>query len=232
MFRRLFGRRRFPTFLGSAYVLAPAMGAQTHWDAALYAGVYWPTHYLASEGGVTLQQRKSVTLGTRVTVRWPTRLGIEGTVGYASSSLSSSLEGVSFPAHVLTVSAKGLFRVTPADAHARFQVGGGVGLIDHGSDVAYPPWYAGPRTFFAGVLNAGAVIGLDRWLALRLDMEDYVYSAHLGQCTRYRGGDDGVCDVYFPSANRLTSTSPKLQIDFVLSLGIAVALNRTQYARD
>ena len=144
-----------------------------------------------------LQQQPSVTEGARVTLWWPGRLGIEGAVGYAPSALWSSLYGLTYPAHVLTASAKARLRVTPPAARAALQVAAGVGLVGHGG-YAYLPWYDGPSTFFGGIASAGAVIKLVRWVGVRFDAEDFVYSAHLGRGTR-SGGANGVCDVYVGS---------------------------------
>src|SRR5437764_4202200 len=92
--------------LGVASGMPRAARAQTQLEFAPYLGLYWPTSILASGGGETLKQQRSVTLGMRVTKWWPGRLGVEGTVGYAPSPLWSSQYGFTFPAHVLTVSAK------------------------------------------------------------------------------------------------------------------------------
>ena len=157
--------------LGVASGMPRAARAQTQLEFAPYLGLYWPTSILASGGGETLKQQRSVTLGMRVTKWWPGRLGVEGTVGYAPSPLWSSQYGFTFPAHVLTVSAKAFLRVTSPAAWAALHVGGGVGLVGHGGD-AYRPWYVGPKTFVGGVANARAVMKLARWVALQLDAED------------------------------------------------------------
>src|SRR2546429_5001261 len=117
--------------LGVASGMPRAARAQTDREFAAYLGLYWPTSILASGGGETLKQQRNVTLGMRVTKWWPGRLGVEGTVGYAPSPLWSSQYGFTFPAHVLTVSAKAFLRVTSPAAWAALHVGGGVGLLGH-----------------------------------------------------------------------------------------------------
>lgn len=79
-----------------------------------------------------LQQQTSLTVGTRVTVSWPGRLGIEGTVGYVPSSLWRSDYGFAYPGHVLTVSATALLRVTGPAARTAFHVGAGVSVVGRG----------------------------------------------------------------------------------------------------
>ena len=207
--------------LGVASGMPRAARAQTQLEFAPYLGLYWPTSILASGGGETLKQQRSVTLGMRVTKWWPGRLGVEGTVGYAPSPLWSSQYGFTFPAHVLTVSGKAFLRVTSPAAWAALHVGGGVGLVGHGGD-AYRPWYVGPKTFVGGVANARAVMKLARWVALQLDAEDFVYSARIGRCTRTKGGNDGVCDLWNATLAAGGPTGSTRQSDLVLSLGFAL----------
>lgn len=210
--------------LGAACGVLGTVSAQTHLELTPYVGLYRPTSILASDSGNTVKQQSSVSLGIRVTKWWQGRLGIEGTIGSAPSSLVSNFAyfgGPVYSAQVLTVSVKALVRLTPPAARATLHVGGGVSLVDH-SGAAYPTWYTGPRTFFGGIASAGAVINLARWVALRFDAEDFVYAAHLGPCTRTGPGVGSVCDVYSENAGR--STGSRLQNDVELSLGFALRL--------
>jgi hypothetical protein len=223
--------------LGAACGLLP-VAAQAQWEVVVpYVGLYRPTTILASASGAplggggarvdTVKQQGSVTLGMRVTLWGPGRLGIEGTVGSAPSSLWSSYPyrgGPVYSADVLTVSAKALLRLTPPAARAALRVGAGVGLVGHGGD-AYPQWYTGPRTFLSGIASIGGVITVAPWVGLRFDAEDFVYAAHLGPCTRTGPGSGSVCDVYSENAGR--STGSRLQHDLVLSLGFAFTSSRT-----
>jgi hypothetical protein len=171
-----------------------------------------------------LKQQRSITLGMRMTKWWPGHWGIEGAMGYASSPLWSSQYGFTFPAEVFAVSAKAVLRVTPPAARAALRMGWGVALVSHGGD-AYRPWYVGPRTFLSGIANASALIKLAPLVALRLDAEDFVYSAHIGPCTRSKGGNDGVCDLWNATAQTGGPTGSTLQNDVVLSLGFALGVD-------
>jgi hypothetical protein len=213
--------------LGTACGLLP-VAAQAQVEVAPYVGLYRPTSILASGAGVTLKQQGSITLGMRIIKWWSGRLGIEGAVGSAPSALWTSLRGLTYPAQVLTVSAKALLRVTPPAARAALHVGGGVGLVGHGGD-AYPPWYVGPTTFLSGVVNVGASIKLTRWVVLRFDAEDFVYSAHVGDCTRTGASQGGACDIWDTAVLtrppiKATPTSSVVQNDFALSLGFALRI--------
>jgi len=210
--------------LGVACGVHRAAVAQTQLEFALYVGRFRPTSILASGVGVTLKQQGSITLGMRMTNWWSGRLGIEGTVGSAPSALWSSLRGLTYAAHVLTVSAKALLQVTPPAARAALHVGGGVGLVSHDGD-AYPPWYVGPTTFLSGIANVGASIKLTRWMVVRFDAEDFVYSAHVGDCTRTGASQGGACDIWDTATlMRITATptGSVVQNALVLSLGFAL----------
>jgi hypothetical protein len=210
---------------GVACSVPRAAAAQTQWEFGLYVGGYRPTSILASGAGVTLKQQGGTTVGIRMTKWWSGRLGIEGTVANAPSALWSSLRGLTYPAQVLTVSAKALLQVTPP-ARAALHVGGGLGLVGHSGD-AYPPWYVGPTTFLSGIVNVGANIKLTRWMVLRFDAEDFVYSAHVGDCTRTGASQGGACDIWDTAVLTrppitATPTSSVVQNDLVLSLGLGL----------
>ncbi len=206
--------------LGAACGVLPVAG-QVQLEVAPYVGLYWPTSSLATGGGgASVKHQTALIKGWRVTLWGPGRLGIEGAVGSAPSDLWTSLAGITYPAFVRTNSVKARLRVTPAAGRTALQVGGGVGWVHH-RGYAYLPWYVGPWTFVGGIANVGAVIRLVRWVGVRFDVEDFVYSAYLGACTR-SGGANGVCDVDAGSTPT-ASTGSTLQNDLVLSVGIALA---------
>ena len=204
--------------LGVVGGLLRTVVAQTPLEVGPYVGLYLPTNSLESSAFGSVKQQGSVALGMRVTRWWPGRLGFEASVGYAPSSVLNY--GASFPAHVLTVSAKVLRRLTPSDARAGLHVGGGVRLVGRGG-AAYPDGeYLGPRVSFGAVANVGGVIKLAGSLQMRFDAEDFVYFADL-TCRR-TGGGGGVCGGGNTTAN--TPTPLTLQNDVVLALGFALPL--------
>jgi hypothetical protein len=209
-------------FLGVACGVPCSVAAQKRLELVAYVGRYRPTSILGSGAGVTLKQQASVTEGARLTLWWPGRLGIDATVGSAPSALWSGLTGLN-PAAVQTASAKVLLQVTPPAARAALRVGGGVGRVGHSGN-AYPTWYVGPATFLGGIANVGASIKLTPWLVVRFDAEDFVYAAHVGDCTRTTSGD--VCDIWSTAGTtRMTATptASVLQHDVVLSFGIGLS---------
>ena len=110
--------------LAIALGIPPAVTAQAQLEFAPYLGSYRPTSIIGigdgsfpSGGSVrdTVGRLNSTARGIRVTKWGRGRLGFEATVGYAPSSLWSSLAYTApvYDAHVLTMSLKALLRVTP-----------------------------------------------------------------------------------------------------------------------
>ena len=110
--------------LAIALGIPPAVTAQAQREFAPYLGSYRPTSIIGigdgsfpSGGSVrdTVGRLNSTARGIRVTKWGRGRLGFEATVGYAPSSLWSSLAYTApvYDAHVLTMSLKALLRVTP-----------------------------------------------------------------------------------------------------------------------
>jgi hypothetical protein len=220
--------------LSAALGLLHPVAAHAQIEIAPYAGTYRPTSILGSGAGVTLKQQPSIALGVRVTHWWPDHLGIEGTLGYAPSPLKGTQDPSPVTAHVLTASAQGLLRVTSAMARVGLSLGGGVGLVTHGG-FAYPPWYVGPVTFLGGIANVGASIRLTKRVAVRLDAEDFIYSAHVGRCTRSGAPGGGACDIWnagelgsVGGGFKVTPTASVVQNDLVLSVALTVILDRTR----
>ncbi len=201
--------------LGIAWGILDAVTAQAQLEVAPYVGLYLPTNSLESSVDGTVKQQSSVTLGVRVTTWWPGRQGFEASAGYAPSSVLTV--GNSVPAHVLTVSAKLLWRVTPPAARAGLHVGGGIGIVGRGGP-AYPDGeYLGPRASFGGIAVVGGVIKVASSLQWRFDAEDFIYFADV-TCRR-TGAGGGVCSAGATTGN--TPTPSRLQNDVVLSLGLA-----------
>ena len=219
--------------LSAALGLLHAVTAHAQVEIAPYVGAFRPTSILGSGAGVAVKQQRSIALGIRVTHWWPGHLGIEGTLGYAPSRLNST-EPATENAHVLTVSARGLLRITSPRSRVGLHVGAGLGLVNHGG-FAYPDWYAGPTTFLSAIAKLGASIKLTRWVAVRLDAEDFVYPAHVGRCFRTGAGGGVACDIWdagelgtVGGGFRVTPTPTVVQNDLVISLALAVTLDRTR----
>src|SRR5438552_3140806 len=120
-----------------AWGIPPGLTAQAQMEVAPYLGSYRPTSIIGIGDGSfpnpntpphgvrdTVKQLNGAAWGIRVTKWGPGRLAFEATVGYAPSSLWSSLAYTApvYDAHVLTMSLKALLRVTPPQARAGLYV--------------------------------------------------------------------------------------------------------------
>ena len=208
------------TTLG-AELIAPSARAQRSLDFVPYLGFYVPTANMmdpAFAGVPAMTQRSSVIVGGRVTWWLPNHVGIEGTLGYAPSSVDprATYECCN-AAHVITASARVLAPLVVVDGSPLFRVGGGMGVVSHGGRA-----YANTSgaTSIAGIASAGMTLKLGHApFMLRLDAEDYLFNSHLGAepgCDR--GGYTGFCGQLLRASGAF---KPQFQNDVVLSAGLA-----------
>lgn len=220
------------------FTLPSAVAAQVNFEFLPYAGVYIPTQKLVDYTGpnpLSLKQKSTVALGGRLTVWWTSRLGAEATLGYSPSGVSTGTYVVrDSSAHVITGSARALMRLSPTGGSPWLRLGGGVAFVSRGGGAYFEAGTTRTSvcgtSSFAGVVSAGAGFTFGRrWLALRLDAEDYLYRAGL-----YVNGESPGCGDYYYSqcrsigqvCNIIEAVSPtnKFQDDLVLSVGLALRL--------
>jgi hypothetical protein len=205
---RQFVLRSAFTALCGLFAFTPSEAAQVRFDFVPYAGLYIPTSKVFDQFlsecscQVSIKHKTNFILGGRVTLWWPSRVGVEGTFGYSPSGVTLAASGFGSKdtsAHVITASAKILVRVSPPGAPTSFHVGGGLGLVGHGGDA----YGTSGMTRFGGILGAGVAFKAGSLLALRLDAEDHLYNAHF-------------------SSGGTSKSDYKFQNDLVLSVGLAV----------
>lgn len=156
---------------------------------------------------LTGKHKASLLFGGRLTVWMTEVFGVEGGFAYALSGadvdLAGTVDGIDIDeadlielaqelggaeaaaeveqdlaepdAYVWLASLKGLYRFVPQPGGIfAIHVGGGVALIGRGGDAFEE--VAG-TTDVGGVLNLGATFDVSPQIAIRLDVEDYLYSA-------------------------------------------------------
>ena len=221
--------------LAIALGIPPAVTAQAQREFAPYLGSYRPTSIIGigdgsfpSGGSVrdTVGRLNSTARGIRVTKWGRGRLGFEATVGYAPSSLWSSLAYTApvYDAHVLTMSLKALLRVTPPPS-ARGAARG---------------WWGGSRRSWRRRVELRSIVSrsedVRRWDRERGRRSQASRLAEASvRCRRFRvlcapwpmhavgSGLRGVCDVFGEWAAR--TTGARLQNELVLSVGLALVLH-------
>jgi hypothetical protein len=155
-------------------------------------GAYVPTAQLSSlvppcvaVGGclLTRRQNAAIALGGRVTAWFNRRIALEGSVWYSPSSVaeqaSSSFNGSPLvvatnetPASIVATNVRIL--VSPINAPTMWvYVVGGPALVAHTGE-AYPG--STGTTQVGGVVGVGAHLRVARSLALRAELEQYMYS--------------------------------------------------------
>lgn len=186
-------------------------GQQSPIEITPYAGVYMPTTSVVSQFeplcscDVSLKQKPAFLVGTRVLFWVNPRLGVEASMAYSGSGIQAEASGLGTAdttADVVLGTARIVARLNHPDASTGFLAGVGLGIVAHGGD-AYDG-VTGTTDLGASVMfGVRSVIGPH--LTVRLELEDYLYSASFG-----------------PNP----STDSKFQHDLVVSLGLGIALGR------
>lgn len=174
------------------------------------------------------RQRSSIAIGGRASGWFSARLGVEGTLTYASSDLDVArtieipgqirMDDRTVAASVWTAAVRVVYRLARIDRSAVVLLGAGPMVISRGGDAFNAPAFdlAGTSavsgtTDVGGVVDLGVRIDASSRVAVRLDAEAYMYSASLS-----------FTDPLF-AGGELTSGS-KFQTDLVLSAGLAIGL--------
>jgi opacity protein-like surface antigen len=209
--------------------VAPAAAQQVMIEINPFGGLYLPTTDviefdsvildLPSEEMATAKQKTAAAFGGRITIWLQQAFAIEGGFAYALSDGDVELNGqdlcdTSFDgdaivcdANVWFGSLKGLYRFAPqAGANWAIHLGAGPAVISRGGDAFED---ADGKTDIGGVLNVGASFDLTPQVAIRLDAEDYLYSA------KFEDSESGV-----------ELGDSKFQNDLLFTGGIAIRLGR------
>jgi len=170
------------------FLATPALAQQPEIDISALGGLVLPTSDLVEETdpfgeGAAVSNATAAMFGARVAV-WVTEVfGIEGGFSYALSDLELDVGGTDVcddpdticDSNVWMGSVKGLYRIQPMpDAIWAIHLGGGAAVIGRGGDALEG---VDGTTDIGGVLNVGVSVDVTPQVAIRLDVEDYLYSA-------------------------------------------------------
>ena len=163
------------TFAGAA----PCAG-QVSVELASFAGVYVPTSHIIdsfsfSPGDAKGEVRQHTTsaLGARITTWLTKRIGIDLSVDYSGAGATSMLLSPPLMGHVTNASARVLVGVTPRSVPVFFALTAGPARIVHGGAAYSNVWLA--NTSWGTVVGAFGRFRLTRALALRAELDDYIY---------------------------------------------------------
>jgi hypothetical protein len=182
-----------------------------------FVGMYLPTaneiefrDVVTTGDKVTAKHKTTVIFGGRLSARVTDRVAVEGSFGYAPSKVegtytdpSNATQSSDTTGHVILASARVLVGFGPNAGSASWHLILGGGLVSHGG-----PAYDGTSglTDFGGIAGVGAKFKVGPSLAIRVDVEDNLFSA------RFTDDASG------------TQTASMFQNDLVLLLGLAVPL--------
>ncbi|MHC5059210.1 MAG: outer membrane beta-barrel protein [Planctomycetota bacterium] len=195
-------------------VATPAQAQLPGIDFTAYGGVFVPLNDVVEEQvlGVdfTGKHENALAIGGRLTLGLPGPLGVEGAVNYALSDVEVDSAGTTgkASAHVWAVSGRLVFEFGLPAAPLTFFLNGGVAYISRGGD-----FYEGAedKSNVGGVAGVGLKIGLPGLVAVRLDAEDYIYSAKPMLVDPVTG-------------NPIELADSQLQNDVVVSVGLVFSI--------
>jgi hypothetical protein len=201
------------TLLVALVSATPALAQLPSIDFTAYGGVYVPLNDVVEEQvlGVdfTGKHENALAIGGRLTLGLPGPLGVEGAVNYALSDVEVDSAGatVKESANVLAVSGRLVFEFGLPAAPLTFFLNGGVAYISRGGD-----FYEGvkDKSNVGGVAGVGLKLGLPGLVAIRLDAEDYIYSAK-----------PMLVD---PVGNPIELADSQLQNDIIVSVGLVFSI--------
>ena len=206
----------------AAFVLAAApirLAGQGKVEFTPFVGLYLPTtdeiefrNVLTTGDRVTTKHKTTVIFGARLSVWIADRVAVEGSFGYAPSKVeatytdpSNATQSSDTTSHVIQASARVLVGFGPNAGSTSWHLILGGGLAAHGG-----PAYDGLSglTDFGGIAGVGARFKVGPSLAIRVDVEDNLYSA--------RFTDDATG----------AQTASKFQNDITISAGLAIPLGK------
>jgi hypothetical protein len=212
--------------LVAVLVLAPLMNAagqaKGRVELTPFIGMYLPVADIINISDPTgsgldlaFSQKSAFSLGGRLGYGLSDRAALEGAFGYTSSDVKIDVGGfgsVALGGTVLQGSARVLYRLNAPASPTAWHLVGGVAMISRGGEVwdtlSTDSTSVDGRTDFGVVIGGGVSLPVGKGLALRIDVEDYVYQAKFT----------------FDLAGSRLDTESQLQNDLVLSVGLAIQL--------
>lgn len=149
-----------------------------------FFGIYGPTDKEGLQGTRAALRRSSAAFGGRLTYWTGNSLGLELTGAFSPARIlvSSTAGQFARSTAVAIGSGKLMFNLTPGSKLLGFALGAGVAGIHTGKTVADP---SASTTDVGGVAGASLRINLGENVALRGDVEDYLYNGNFGRGAKF-----------------------------------------------
>lgn len=167
-----------------------------------FVGYYAPLSDVLDEGGTALTTQGAFTFGGRLTVQTPGKWGFEGAVAHSSAGVESG--GLEEDGTLTVLSARALYRLASLGPVGSLHAGVGAAYLMRGGDFwdAFEDLGIEGINDLGGTLGLGAKFGLSPMFSIRVDLEDFIYSAKFNSDT--------------------DESDSKLQNDLLLSAGLNI----------
>lgn len=199
----MFKRALSLTALGAlALVAQPGSSAAQGVSITPFIGYYAPLSDVIDESGINLGAQSALAFGGRLTVQTPGPWAVEGSVAYASAGVESG--GAEEDGNIMVLSARALYRLASLGPMGSLHAGAGLAYVMRGGDFwdQFEDLGIEGVNDFGGTLGLGAKFGLGPMMSIRVDLEDFIYSAKFNDDT--------------------DETEGKLQNDLLLSAGLNI----------
>ena len=166
-----------------------------------FVGYYAPLGDVIDESGIQLGSQSTLAYGGRVTLATPGSWAFEGTLAYSGAGVESG--GAEADGNLMVLSARALYRLGGLGPSGSLHAGAGLAYVSRGGEFWDEFEDGGVEGIndFGGTLGLGARFPLSPSMAIRVDLEDYIYSA------KFNDADE--------------ETEGKLQNDILLSAGLS-----------
>jgi opacity protein-like surface antigen len=196
----------FKRVLALAALGALALGARPDAAAAQgfsvtpFVGYYAPLSNVIDEDGLELGSQTALTFGGRLGMQTTGPWGFEAALAYTTSGVESG--GAEVDGNLMLMSVRALRTIGSLGPSGSLHLGAGLAYVMRGGDAwdALDDGGVEGINDFGGTLGLGARFSLSPMLNLRVDLEDYIYSAKFNDSS--------------------TETEGKLQNDLLLSVGL------------
>lgn len=178
----------------------PDAAAAQGFSVTPFVGYYAPLGDVIDEEGVTLGSQSALTFGGRLGLETTGPWGFEAALAYSTGGVESG--GAEADGNLMVMSVRALRTIASLGPSGSLHAGAGLAYVMRGGEFwdDFEEIGVEGTNDVGGTLGLGARFSLSPMFNLRVDLEDYIYSAKFNDET--------------------TETEGKLQNDLLLSVGL------------
>jgi hypothetical protein len=189
--------------------LTPTMASGQRTEVTPFLGALLPLSDNIVEDEFESKHASGFGAGVRLAHRFAGRIGVEGSLAYASSDVDVDDDGfaISFGGNLLLISGKVLYDLSAPASGMRIHVGAGPAIIMRGGDF-YDELELSGTTDVGVVIGAGVRVPVGERLALSIQLEDHISSLVVQEGSQ--------------------KSQSRRQNDVLLSIGLAIPLGASR----